>query len=167
MLTPAQLLTLKADIAADPVLSTIPHTPDGAFAVAAAYNLPASPAFIVWRTSVPEADFTDLTSEEATTWSWPAYIARSVGEQAGWARMFAGGVVNPARPNVRQGFQDIFSGNQNNAPAQRTHLAATCKRSALRVEKLFATGTGTTASPATMTVEGTLSYQAVVLAWES
>jgi len=160
MLTSAQLVILKTDIAADPVLAAYPNTADGNFAIAAAYNLPASPEFIVWRTAVPQSDFTDLTSAEATTWSWTAYIARSQGERDGWARMFAAnGSVNAARANVRQAFLDIFSGTQNNAPAQRTHCAAIAKRAATRAEKLFASGTGSTASPATMSVEGTLSYQ--------
>ena len=159
MLTSAQLAILRADIAADPVLSAFPNNADGNFAIAAVYNLPASPAYTVWRTTVPESDFTDLTSAEATTWSWTAYIARSQGERDGWGRMFAGGSVNPSRANVRQAFLDIFSGAQNNAPAQRTHCAAIAKRAATRAEKLFATGTGSTASPATMSVEGTLSYQ--------
>jgi len=160
MLTPAQLVILRADIAADPVLAAFPNNADGNFAIAAAYNLPAEPAFTVWRTSVPESDFTDLTSAEATTWSWTAYIARSQGERDGWARMFAAtGSVNTARANVRQAFLDIFSGAQNNAPAQRAHCAAIAKRAATRAEKLFATGTGSLASPATMSVEGTLSYQ--------
>lgn len=161
MLTPTQLQILKADIAADPILSAYPNTADGNFEIAKAYNALATPDFIVWRTNVPESDFTDLTSPETTNWSWPAFIARSIQEQNGWARMFAAGFINPSRPNVRQGILDIFSGTQNPAQQQRAHCAAIAKRKATRVEKLFATGTGTLATPATMGFEGSLSFQDV------
>jgi hypothetical protein len=66
-------------------------------------------------------------------------------------------------PNVRQAFTDIFSGT-GNAATNRTHLQAVSKRAANRLEKLFATGTGSLASPATMTVEGSISYDEVMRA---
>lgn len=163
-LTTQQQATLKAFIEADPVLSTYPHNSDGAFAIAGALKVTASPDFIVWRTNVTEQEFTDDTSADATTWSWPAFIARSALEQNGWNAMFRRGSVNPSKAAVRQGFVDIFSGAQNNAPAQRTHCAAIAKRKANVLEKLFATGTGSTASPATMAVEGSIPYNEVVSA---
>lgn len=166
MLTPAQLATLKADIAADPVLSTLPHTPDDALAIAAIYNTIVSPEFIVWRTEVTEDEFTDLTSAEGTSWNWSAFIARSQGERDGWARMFTRGFINPARPNVRQAIIDIFSGTQNSAPAQRAHCAAIGKRPATRAEQLFSTGTGSVAAPATMTIDAPLTHYDVIRAWE-
>ena len=163
-LTPAQQATLKAYVEADGTLNAFQHNSDGAFAIAEALKADASPDFIVWRTSIAEREFTDETSRDGTTWSWPAFIARSVGEQAGWSAMFRNGTVNAAKANVRQGFADIFSGAANNAPAQRTHCAAIGKRKCNRLEKLFATGTGSTASPATMAVEGVLSYADVMIA---
>lgn len=163
-LTTAQQAALKAYVEADPTLSQFPHTGDGAYALADALKADASPDFIVWRTSVREQEFTDDTSSEGTTWSWPAFIARSVGEQAGWNAMFRNGSINAAKANVRQGFVDIFSGAQNSAPAQRAHCAAIAKRKANRLEKLFATGAGSTASPATMVVEGSVSYAELVSA---
>ena len=164
-LTTAQLTTLKAAIIADPVLAAFPDDSDGAFAIAAALNLAATPDFWVWRTKLSKEDITDEVSVDATTWSWTAFISRSVGEQAGWREMFAGGFVNAAKPNVRQGFADIFSGGTGSA--QRTHLLAVGRRLATRAEKLFATGTGSAGSPATMTVEGALSYQDVMQARRS
>jgi hypothetical protein len=65
-----------------------------------------------------------------------------------------GGAIDPSRANVRQGFNDIFSGTQNNAAAQRTHLLTVSRRKATRAEKLFATGTGSTAAPAALGYEG-------------
>ena len=162
-LTLAQSQTLKADILADPILAGQPQTSDGAFAIAAAYNLLAIPDFWVWRTAVPQHEIVGATSPDGTTWSWTAYIARSQGERDGWREMFADtGGINASRPNIRQGLADIFSGPSG--AAQRTHLLAIGRRAATRAEKLFATGLGTSASPATMTVEGELTYQDVLTA---
>jgi len=58
---------------------------------------------------------------------------------------------------VRSGITDIFSGV--GGATTRAQLLAVVKRNATRAEKLFATGTGSDASPATMAVEGRLAYQ--------
>ena len=159
-LTNAQLILLKAEILADPVLSAQPMTPDGAFAIAAAMNLEAVPSYYAWRTAISESEVTSQTSGEGTTWSWSSYISRSVGEQNGWGRMFSvTGSVNASNPNIRQGMADIFSGGPG--AAQRTHLLAVSKRKASRIEKLLATGNGALATPSTMTFEGALAYQEV------
>jgi hypothetical protein len=123
-LTPSQRITLKADIAADPVLSLLPNTPDNVVAIAQAYALDASPDFWVWRTAVLESEYTREPSVDGTSWSWTAYIGRSQGERDAWARMFMGGLggANPSLANVRQGFADIFSGA--GGASQRAHLLA-------------------------------------------
>ena len=158
MLTTEQLLALKADIAEDPVLNALPGTSDGAFAIAAAYNLDADPAFIVWKTDVP-------TSECKKAMIWTEYIACAVGERDAWRFMLLNGTINPADINVRQGIADIFSGP--GGEGSRTALLAIAKRGTSRFEKLFAGGDGTDLSPGTMTVEGNLSYQEVMNAWNS
>lgn len=161
-LTPTQSATLRADIQADPTLSALPDTADDAYTIALAYNATATPDFWVLRTSVREAEYTSSPSPDGTSWSWTAYIARSLQEQNAWARMFMGtGQVNPSLANVQQGFADIFSGSQNAAMAQRAHLQACSRRRATRVEKLLAKGAGTTTGPATMDFEGTITYQDV------
>jgi hypothetical protein len=152
MLTTAQLQALGADIAADPVLSVLPNNSDGAFQIAQAYNLAAAPAFIVWRTNIP-------TSDVKKAIVWTEYIGRSVGERSAFELIISNGIVNSADANIRQGFTDIFSGPSG--AQTRTNLTALAKRSATRAEKLFASGTGSDASPATLTFEGTLSYQDV------
>jgi hypothetical protein len=160
-LTPAQSQTLQANIEADPVLNAIANTPDGNFEIAALYNLLASPDFWVWRTSVTEAEYVSQSGPDGTNWSWTQYIARTEPERDGWKRLMGPGFANPSLPNVRQGLADIFSGAQAAPIAQRAHLTAMSRRKATRAEKLFATGTGSTASPATMVVEGTLDYHDV------
>jgi len=163
MLTTSQLIVLKNDILADPVLNLLPHNEDSAQAIALAYQVDATPNYIVWREVVPESDYTNELSAEGTTWSWSAYISRTLFEQNGWSRMFTGREtsVNPSKINVRQGFADIFSGPLNSAPAQRLHLLAISKRKANRFEKLFATGSGSVVSPSTMTLSGRVDRSTV------
>lgn len=151
-----QLQNLKNDINNDVTLSVIPNTPDGAYAIADAYNVVASPDFWVWKSFVSDTDIYSVTSVDGTTWSWTSYIGRSQGERDAWRQMvnMAGG-LNPALANTRSGIADIFSGA--GGAAQRTHLLALGRRKATRAEKLFSTGTGSTASPAIMGFEGRIS----------
>lgn len=164
MLTSAQLVILRADILADPTFATIPQTPDGAFAIADVYNLTAVPDYWVWRTSVTKENCVQETSSDGTTFNWTGagFITRTQGERDAWHELFdVSGRCNASLPNVRQAFLDIFSGGTVPAPANRTHLATIARRKATRSEKLYATGTGSTASPATMVFEGLISYQEV------
>ena len=150
-MTPEQLATLKADILADPVLAAYPMNSDGAFAIATAYNLPANPAFTVWRTEV------SVTEIVNNGFIWTAVDSLTVGKARIWDWMRESGVINPSKANVRQGLQDAFGTSQPN-------IAQHLKRPASRVERLFATGTGTTGNPGTMAFEGPINYQTVELA---
>lgn len=150
MLTSAQLATLKADILADAAFTGVPMNSDGDFLIAAAYNLLSSPAFIVWRTDVPTKDV-----KKAIVWT--EYIGRSVGERDAFTLMISNGIINAADTNIRQGITDCFSGPTG--ASTRANLTAITKRTALRIEKVLATGTGSDASPGTMTFEGTISFQ--------
>lgn len=164
MLTPAQLTTLKNAISADPVLNAFPTNADGSSAIAAAMNLAASPDFWVWRKSVTKDELVGSTSVDGTAFSWTGagYITRSQGERDAFNAIFnSAGAVDPSNPSVRQAFADIFSGNTAPAPANRTHLLTVARRKATRIEKLFAVGTGSTASPGVMAVEGPLAFQDV------
>lgn len=154
-MTPSQLSAIKAAIVADPVLNAKPNNSDGAFDIALALNLLAVPDYIVWRSDVPTKD-----CKKAMVWT--EYIGRSAGEREAWVFMLSNGILNTADVNVRQGIQDIFSGA--GGVGSRTALVAIAKRKATRAEKALATGTGTDATPATMTFEGSLSYQDVELA---
>ena len=170
MLTSAQLLTLKTDI-----LSPANAAALGGFiaaiddaSIANFYNQLTSPDFWVWRSSVTQAEYVGDVSVDGTSWSWTSYIGRSQGERDGWRELFAettptGGIgaaparsVNPSKANVRQGVADIFSGA--GGTAQRTHLLAVSRRKSTRGETLFAVGTGSTVSPATMGFEGSITY---------
>lgn len=156
MLTNTQTQTLKTDLA-NSEFSAFPHTEDKAEEIAKAYNLSATPTFIVWRTRVP-------TQEVKKNIVWTEYIARSVGERDAFVFMLSDGFVNTADANIRSGFQDVFSGA--GGATTRNQLLAMAKRSATRAEKLFAEGTGSDAAPATMQIEGNLTKEDVVRAWE-
>lgn len=166
-MTPAELAALKAAIDADPTLSALPRDPDGNFAIAAAFNLPASPDYWVWRTNVTRKEAVETTSTDADgvtsrsfNWTGAGFIGRSQGERDAWRELWNhSGQVNAALPSVRQAFLDIFSGPTAPAPSNRQHLSNVSRRLATRGEKLYAQGTGTAASPATMTLEGSISAQ--------
>lgn len=156
-LTTAQLAALKADILADPVLSAKPMNSDGAFDIASAYNLDASPAFVVWKSSVSAQEIM------SNGFIWTAVDSLTVGKARIWDWMTRYGSINPSKANVRQGLADCFGGASAMATAIMPHL----KRNATRAERLFASGTGSDASPGSMGFEGNLSYQDVEAARNS
>ena len=158
-MTPAQLTTLKAYILATPALAQKPQNTDGAYDIAAALNLEASPAYVVWRTSVSQDEIM------LNGFAWDRVDNLSNGAARVWEWMFdnAAKAFNPSKVNVRAGIDQVWKGNaQDNAV--NDVIKGHCKRNASVVEKLFATGTGTTLSPATMAIESPISYQDVVAA---
>jgi hypothetical protein len=156
-MTPAQLQTLKTAINADPALSSQPMNSDGDDAIAKAFNLLASPNFTVWKTNVPIV-------QVGSKFNGTELAGMTTGNQTRLqtiAQYLADG-VNPSLIDVRQMFDDIFSGA--GGTNTRANLLALWKRLSTRGEKLYATGTGSDAVPATLTYEGAISYQDVGLA---
>ena len=164
-LTTAQKATLKTYIEANPTWMAYSHNSDGALAISQELALDASPDVVVWRSDVTEAEIVGDTSGEATVWDWTVYAALTRSEQGAYERMFASGTVDAGKPNIRQGFADVFNGPSG--ADQRVHMAAISKRLANDLESLFAVGTGTTGDPATMEVEGRVSYREIltVMGW--
>jgi hypothetical protein len=156
-LTPAQQATLKADIQADAAFNSLPQNSDGAFAIAEAYKLLASPDWTVWKSNV-------TINEVGKKFNGSELAGLTTGNQTRLqtlAQYLAGG-VNPSLLDNRQFFDDVFSGA--GGAVTRANLLILWKRLANRAEKLFSTGTGSNSAPATMTFEGTLSYQDVLQA---
>ena len=153
-LTLAQQQTLKAYILSVPELAAQPLNGDGAYAIAAVINQPAVPSFVVWRgaTSVQEI--------EQNGFAWSQLDSVPAAKYRIWERLTASGTINPSKVNVRQGIND-FCKDASNAvlTTLKDSITPHLKRDASVVEQMFATGTGTTVAPATMTVEGTISYQ--------
>jgi hypothetical protein len=156
-LTSAQSTQLAADIAADPVLGLLAHNSDNAVKVATAYNLPAALAFWVWRTINPS----EYKGAGGIVWTEVDALT------AGKARIFewlTGNLtlpINASDANVRGGITDAFAAGTTT----RTNITALGREQATRAEKLFATGTGTTASPATRTHQRPLTAWDVEQAW--
>ena len=153
-LTPAQLQAIKAAILADGTLAAKPNNSDGAFEIAAALNLNAAPNFTVWKTNVS-------IKEVGDNFSGTELAGMTTGNQTRLQTIAAYSTdgVNPSLIDRRQFFDDVFSGA--GGAATRAKLLILWKRLATRAEKACAIGTGSDASPAVMSFEGTLSYQDV------
>lgn len=154
MLNTTQIQTLKAFIAADPVLSQAPEGSDGDFAIAEALNLAATPSFTVWKSSV--------TADEIMRGSidWTRVDNLSVGKARIWDWMTRLGSFNPSTASIRSGIDATWVGTAADL-AVRATVYALCKRNSSIFEKLFATGAGTDASPAIMGAEGPVTYQLI------
>lgn len=146
-----QLVTLKAYIQADPSLSAQPNNPDGWLAISKSLNLTASPAFVVWKSRVTEAEVF-----AASGMDWTRVDNLSAGKARVWEWLFKFGGADPSRPNVRTGIDAVWVGTAADL-AVRAAVYVECKRNATTGEKLFATGTGTTGSPAAMSYEGAIT----------
>jgi hypothetical protein len=153
-LTHEQLLVLKADIAANAA-----SLPPFAAEIAEVYNQQAVPAFVVWKTEVTAQEWRHAIVGGGGAAQLDALTA-SKRDALLWATE---DVMNPSDPEVRAAIDD-WCGSQNTLKAA---LVAVQKRNATRAEKLLATGTGTTASPATMGWEGNLTYQDVEAAQQA
>ena len=149
-LTPAQQILLVNAIQADPVLAALPRNSDGAFDIAVAFNKTAAPAFTVWKTRVFTTQIGDnIVATELANMAQVDLIRLQT------IVMLSEDGVNPSLADRRAFFDDVFSGGAG--AGTRAKLLILWKRLATRAEAVFATGTGTNAAPATMTVEGPLS----------
>lgn len=157
-LTSAQEAIVRASVAASSDLNVLPHTRDGFIEMARLYNLQASPNFTVWRTELSVAEIGNaIDATEMDGLSQLKLIQLQT--------LLSFGPVNAAVLNRRTFFGKVFSGvnGTNTLPA----LTAASKRFSTRFEKLFATGTGSDASPATMTFEGPIGSSDIEHAFAS
>lgn len=157
-LTSAQLTTLKAAIAAetDPVLVTAREA-GATGAMAAFYNTASNPAFIVWRTNVTNDELGDAMNGTEV-----AGLSSLNMQRLQVLAAYSGGSQNMSRSDRRAAFDAVFSGA--GGATTRAAMAALWKRIATRAERLYATGTGTTAIPGLMTYEGQVSDANVIAA---
>lgn len=159
MLTTAQLQTLKTFINTNPTWAAYPVTQGYAAIIADALNVKASPSFTVWRTSVP------LDEVMRNGMDWTRVDNLSVGKARIWDWLSRLGTLNPSQPNVRAGIDATWVGTAADL-AVRAAVYLHCKRFATIAEKLFATGTGSDADPATLVFEGSMSADDVAQARE-
>lgn len=150
MLNDQQLQTLGAYIAMVPEWAALPLNSDGAYDIARELNKPVVPDFVVWKTNVPRNE----VGKEFVASALAAITSGNNDKLANFAAWNES--VNPSRADQRAFFDDVFSVAAG--ASTRAALLALWKRSANHVEKLFATGTGSDASPATMVIEGAIGY---------
>lgn len=153
-ITQAQLQVLKNDILADPLLAQWAATGRMAQEISVEYNKPASPVWVVWRTAVQPDEWRGGILNDAAGGA-DQLDNLTIGKRDSLLWFFEG-VINPSLPNVRATLNSLC-GTQNNLKAA---IATIQKRIATRAEKLFSIGTGSTASPATMTFEGAILLRA-------
>lgn len=152
LLTATQNDLIRAHIDATPALAAHPITPDGSAAIADALNALSVPAFHVWKTSVSIAEIM------AGNFRWADVDALTVGKARIWDWMTRLGEIKPAIATVRTGIADCWGAGSVN----ETRILAACRRRASVVERVLATGLGSTSEPATMGSEGPISYQEVL-----
>jgi hypothetical protein len=171
MLTPAQRTTLRTFLLAQTdqtLVDAIAGGNDGA--VANWLNAEASPQFFVWRSTTPVDDVTDailwakMTPADAPdgTQIWANRSLAAQGKQFNLQNIFLGrNVVATGKGNIRTAIEDSLT-NLPTAVAGAVQGAgwnavkAAISRPANRLEKSFATGTGTAAAPATLVAEGSI-----------
>lgn len=177
MLTTAQLQALKADIFADPALSSIPDSPDKPYAVAAAYSAAPQSPVSAWRsdasvTAILDAiDFSKYTPNDAPD-STTTYLNRALLAQTKQMNLqlltMGRETINTSRTTIRASLRDAVinvptgAGGANTQPGGASGvnvLNACVRQTATRLENLFAStpvSTGTV-SAAVLAVEGSLS----------
>ena len=158
-LTQEQKNTLNSDVDTHAELTTFIINKDIP-AIADYYNALSYPSYIVWRTSVLKDEFT-----QAAGFDFSRVDNLTVGKARIWDYLFDNNLksINCSKTNVQAGIDAAWVGTAADL-AVRTVVKDTCKRDGKRIEKLFSTGTGTTASPAVMSFEGNISHADVISA---
>lgn len=178
-MTPAQLAVIKADIAAQPDMNTLPANSDGSYAIAALYNKPSSTT--VWRTDAPVSAILD-----AINWSLytpndapdntATYTNRALNiqtKQMNLQNMIQGrDRLDCSKVNIRAGLRDAVTavpagtGGASVSPggASGVTVLNNCTRLATRLEALLAAAsqgsdTTGTVTARVMTFEGSVGYQ--------
>lgn len=153
-MTPEQLSTLKAAVIADPTLSAVGRNDTE---LARLLNLPTT--FVGWRTNV-------TIDEIGNAWMGTDIDGMSALNMQRLQLLLASsttGLFNMARADRRAGFENPFGTNVNNA--SRVAMRAVWKRFATRAERVFATGTGTDATPGTFGFEGQVTINDIGEMW--
>lgn len=154
ILSTAQLQTIKAWIQANAVGV---HES----VVTQMLNALATPAFWGWKSSVTIDEIM-----RADGFDWSRVDNLTVGKARIWEWMAMTGTIDPSKSNIRAGVDAAWAGTAADL-AVRAAVYTVCRRQATVVEKLFATGTGSTASPATFVVEGEVTVDNVIDALRS
>lgn len=156
-MTPAQPQTLKTAILAETDPAFVALRNAGATgAMADFYNVAGT--FVVWRTSITRIE------AQSVGFDWTQVDNLTVGQARIWFDgLFAGTPLNASDEGQRAGVSEAWKGTAAKV-AVATFVLSKCKRFAKRGERLFATGTGTDATPGLLTFEGNVTNDNVVRA---
>lgn len=157
MLSDAQVAVLDAAITAETDAAFVVFRNAGATgAMAEWYNAPHA-SFVVWKTLVNIGEIGDAIDATEMVGLTSLNLQRLQAISA-----FSAGFIDPSKADRRAAFDQVFSGAGGNVT--RPRLLALWKRFALRGERVFATGTGTSAVPGLLTFEGAITDSDVVRA---
>ena len=146
-LTQAQKNAIRTDaLSQSSISSCISTGNDGC--VVDYYNSPSTK--VVWKTSVEQSVIYNDPG-----FDWTLIDGLTVGKRDEWRMLFWNGSFDPSKTNQRAAIVDVWSGTSAKNAVQAAILAVS-KRFATNLEALFATGTGTTATPALLVIEGQL-----------
>jgi len=153
-LTPAQKVTLKTNIQATPALNAL-YVAGDLTGLADALNAEAAPPFTVWKSNVTITE----TGKKFVGTEWAGMTTANHSRLQTVAQWLPGG-YNAGLADIRAMFNDIWSGA--GGTLTRPALLALWKRFATVTEKMFATGTGSDATPAVLVFEGPVDYTELV-----
>lgn len=157
-LTTSQLLLLKAAIAAETDPTFVTYRTNGQpNQMAAFFN--QSSTFVVYKKRVELPDV-GMAFDAAALDAMTSGNSQKLSTFKDWLTY-----VVPERADHQAYFNGIFSGT--GGATTRTSLDALWRRFATRVEKLFATGTGTTLVPGSLVWEGNIYDTDIQLALAS
>lgn len=159
-LSTAQLAAFRAALLAETDPELVEYRTNGSTPLIAQwYSRDAVPDFVVFRASVQ-------TAEVGRTVNYEAVGAMTTANRD---RIITFYTLNPMEfppvADVRAFWNNTFSGAlAGQGAATREALEALWRRKATRIERLFATGTGSVESPGALVYQGSLSEQDVTLA---
>jgi len=175
----AQLATLNADIKTNlntingVAIKDLPRNGDTNFDIAAWYNQAASPAFYAYRRDISsqelfdKIDFAKMTPADAPdgTQTWANRSLCCQGKQFNLQLILDRAIIDATKTQTRATLQDALTSIPSGAGGATVSAWVPVRDSLYTAitygEKLFATGTGTTGSPATRVVYGNITAQDV------
>ena len=153
-LTPAQLTTLKAAILAETDPAFVALRQAGATGAMADFYNTNHPTFVVWKSSVTIRE----TGQAFNGAEWAGMTTANHTRLQTVAQYLTS--YSPAVQGTRDMFNDIWSGA--GGTNTRAALLVLWKRFATRGERIFATGTGSDATPWLLVFEGRITDSDVV-----
>lgn len=156
MLTDSQMQSLAAAIRAstDPaVVAALAIRND----VALTDWANSASTFVVWKTRAAQDELMQLAG-----FDWVQIDNLTAGQARIWEWLFANNdrAIDPSKAQIRAGIGECWKGTAAKV-AVGTAVLNGCKRFATMVEKLFATGTGTDATPGALTFDGSVGLTEV------